>query len=48
MAIIQCSLTWTALHWYINLRDTYKKEWNSIIQLIKNNSPLKHLHITHK
>ena len=48
MALIQCSSTWTALDWYKNLRDTYKKEWNSFIQLIKNNSLLKNLHITHK
>ena len=35
MALIQCSLTGTALDWYINLHDTYKQEWNSFIQLFK-------------
>ena len=35
MALIQCSLTGTALDWYINLHDTYKEEWNSFVQLFK-------------
>ena len=35
MALIQCSLTGTALDWYMNLHDTYKQERNSFIQLFK-------------
>ena len=35
MALIQCSITGTALDWYVILHDTYKQEWNSFIQLFK-------------
>ena len=35
MALFQCSLTGTALDWYIDLHDTYKQEWNSFVQLFK-------------
>ena len=28
MAFIQCSLTGTALTWYIRLNDTYKQDWS--------------------
>ena len=49
MALIQCSLTGTALDWYIYLHDTYKQEWNSLVQLFKKNIfHLKKPHITHK
>ena len=41
MAFIQCSLTGTALSWYIRLNDTYKQDWHAFVQAFKNNFPLK-------
>ena len=32
MAFIQCSLTSTALSWYIRLNDTYKHDWHAFVQ----------------
>ena len=32
MAFIQCSLTCTALSWYIRLNDTYKQDWHAFVQ----------------
>ena len=32
MAFIQCSLTGTALSWYIRLHDTYKQDWHAYVQ----------------
>ena len=36
MASIQCSLTGTALSWYIRLNDTYKQDWHAFVQAFKN------------
>ena len=35
MAFIQCSLTGTALSWYIRLSDTYKHDWHAFVQAFK-------------
>ena len=35
MAFIQCSLTCTALSWYIRLNDTYKHDWHAFVQAFK-------------
>ena len=35
MAFIQCSLTGTALSWYIRLKDTYKHDWHAFVQAFK-------------
>ena len=35
MAFIQCSLTGTALSWYICLNDTYKLDWHAFVQAFK-------------
>ena len=35
MAFIQCSLTGTALSWYICLYDTYKQDWSAFVQAFK-------------
>ena len=36
MAFIQCSLTGTALSWYIRLNDTYKQGgWHAFVQAFK-------------
>ena len=35
MAFIQCSLTGTALSWYICLNDTYKQDWHAFVQAFK-------------
>ena len=35
MAFIQCSLTGTALSWYIRLSDTYKHDWHAFVQALK-------------
>ena len=35
MAFIQCSLTRTALSWYIRLNDTYKHDWHAFVQAFK-------------
>ena len=35
MAFIQCSLTGTALSWYIRLNDTYKQDWLAFVQAFK-------------
>ena len=32
MAFIQCSLTGTALSWYIHLNDSYKQNWHAFVQ----------------
>ena len=37
MAFIQCSLTGTALSWYIRLNDTYKHDWHAFVQAFKKN-----------
>ena len=35
MAFIQCSLTGTALSWFIRLNDTYKHDWHAFVQAFK-------------
>ena len=35
MAFLQCSLTGTALSWYIRLNDTYKQDWHAFVQAFK-------------
>ena len=35
MAFIQCSLTGTALSWYIRLNDTSKHDWHAFVQAFK-------------
>ena len=35
MAFIQCSLSCTALRWYIRLNDTYKHDWHAFVQAFK-------------
>ena len=35
MTFIQCSLTGTALSWYIRLNDTYKQDWHAFVQAFK-------------
>ena len=35
MACIQCSLTGTALSWYIRLNDTYNQDWSAFLQAFK-------------
>ena len=35
MAFIQCSLTGTALSWYIRLNDTYEHDWHAFVQAFK-------------
>ena len=35
MAFIQCSITGTALSWYICLHDSYKQDWSAIVQAFK-------------
>ena len=35
MAFIQCSLTGTALSWYIRPNDTYKRDWHAFVQAFK-------------
>ena len=35
MAFIQCSLTGTALSWYIRSNDTYKHDWHAFVQAFK-------------
>ena len=35
MAFIQCSLTGTALSWYIRLNDIYKQDWHAFVQAFK-------------
>ena len=35
MAFIQCSITGTALSWYIRLNDTYKLDWHAFVQAFK-------------
>ena len=35
MAFLQCSLTGTALSWYIRLKDTYKPDWHAFVQAFK-------------
>ena len=35
MAFIQCSVTGTALSWYICLNDTYKQDWHAFVQAFK-------------
>ena len=32
---LQCSLTGTALSWYIRLNDTYKQDWHAFVQAFK-------------
>ena len=39
MAFIHCSLTGTALSWYIRLNDTYKHDWPAFVQTFRKNSP---------
>ena len=36
MACVQCSLTGTALNWYIRLNDTYIQDWHVCVQAFKN------------
>ena len=35
MVFIQCSLTGTALSWYIRLNDTYKHDWHAFLQAFR-------------
>ena len=35
MAFTQCSLSGTALSWYIRLNDTYKQDWHAFVQAFK-------------
>ena len=35
MAFIQCSLSGTALSWYIRLHDTYKQDWHAFEQALE-------------
>ena len=35
MVFIQCSLTGTALSWYIRLNDAYRQDWNAFVQAFK-------------
>ena len=35
MVFIQCSLSGTALSWYIRLNDTYKQDWYAFVQAFK-------------
>ena len=35
MAFMQCSLTGTALSWYIRLHDTYKQDWHDFVHAFK-------------
>ena len=35
MAFIQCSLTGTALSWYIRLNDTHKHDWHAFVQAFR-------------
>ena len=35
MALIHCSLTGTALSWYIRLNDTYNYDWHAFVQAFK-------------
>ena len=35
MVFLQCSLTGTALSWYIRLNDTYKQYWHAFVQSFK-------------
>ena len=35
MAFIQCSLTGSALSWYIRLHDTYKQDWHAFVPAFK-------------
>ena len=35
LAFVQCSLTGTALSWYIRLNDTYKQDWHAFVQAFK-------------
>ena len=35
MDFIQCSLTGTALSWYIRLNDFYKQDWHAFVQAFK-------------
>ena len=35
MAFIRCSLTGTALSWYICLNDTYEQDWSAFVQAFK-------------
>ena len=35
MALIQCSLTGTALSWYNRLNATYKHDWHAFVQAFK-------------
>ena len=35
VVFIQCSLTGTALSWYIRLNDTYKHDWHAFVQAFK-------------
>ena len=33
--VMQCSLTGTALSWYIRLNDTYEQDWHAFVQAFK-------------
>ena len=35
MAPKHCSLTGTALSWYIRMNDTYKQDWHAFVQVFK-------------
>ena len=37
MVLIHCSVTGTALSWYIPLIDTYEQDWRALYKLLENN-----------
>ena len=39
MAFVHCSLTGTALSWYIRLNDTYNQDWYAFVQAFENQFP---------
>ena len=48
MAFIQCSLTGTALSWYIHLNDTYKQNWHAFVQAFEKQFSSQKTPIMHK
>ena len=48
MAFIQCSLTGTALSWYIRSNDTYKQDWSAFVHAFEKQFFLNRTHIMHK
>ena len=48
MPFLQCSLTGTALCWYIRLNDTYKQDWSAFAQLFNKQCLLKRMPTIHR